>query len=701
MSAEACRDFTVVCTAPLPPLTLSRSHRARPARSAPLEARVTLALPAGAPLPALSHSLGAAPLDHLTLIVALCVPAPRPGAAGALAPLAARVVRVPLRPAPGAATAALPLALPGGALPPGAVLLVVHSSTARVEAAAAWAFARPAAQASLAAGGRALARAVSPAAALGWLEPGAEALFATAPAEGRGALFSSVFALRPGRLALHAEPNLPAALSSAPPPPGASGAAGALDLRVEFSLAARRAAAAGALASGPSPPGARKRGRDEGGAGGGSAGATPGATPGSAPRGLQVGLPPRGATPQQQQQQQQLPLPPPTPPRVAFVFCDAGGALQAARPPAAGARCPFECCALRCRSLTGLRQHLLASHSYYEYFFDDAPAGGGGGAAEVWVRCRPGWHSAAAGGAFLPTLLGDDLRGGEGGGGGAASTAAASGDGGGGGGRHPLLHLLGKSPIWGQFRYACPRALRALRFAEGAAAPVDARDAAAEAAADAAEAAAAALAAARPPAAPAPVAGRRTGRAAAAPPAAPAAAAAPAPARPPARAAPPAPPPRRRPGGVGPHGLPLLAPDGRPQFYHSRSAAPMGAADLADGADSELEADEEAREREGAAALAALRGLAPEQRAFMADWNRHLRGAPLHADAGVPAAAAALAAAHAGRAAADPGWGRCLAAHLATLWGFRLIAPEQAAAALAVARGGGGGGAAVGPGDGA
>jgi hypothetical protein len=120
----------------------------------------------------------------------------------------------------------------------------------------------------------------------------------------------------------------------------------------------------------------------------------------------------------------------------------------------------------------------------------------------------------------------------------------------------------------------------------------------------------------------------------------------------------------------------------------------MGAADLADGADSELEADEEALEREGAAALAALRGLAPEQRAFMADWNRHLRGAPLHADAGVPAAAAAFAAAHAGRAAADPGWGRCLAAHLATLWGFRLLAPEQAAAALAVARGGGAAGGA-------
>ena len=75
--------------------------------------------------------------------------------------------------------------------------------------------------------------------------------------------------------------------------------------------------------------------------------------------------------------------------------------------------------------------------------------------------------------------------------------------------------------------------------------------------------------------------------------------------------------------------------------------------------------------------LAEQRQLCGEQREFMASWNLWVHRHHVHADADLPAAVAAFAAAHAAQLAADGPFRRCLDAYLLNLWRFRLLTPAQ------------------------
>ncbi len=67
----------------------------------------------------------------------------------------------------------------------------------------------------------------------------------------------------------------------------------------------------------------------------------------------------------------------------------------------------------------------------------------------------------------------------------------------------------------------------------------------------------------------------------------------------------------------------------------------------------------------------------------MMAWNSHVRERPIHADADTAERCLEFAAAFAARAASQPPFRRCLAAHLHSMWAFRLLAPEDVEAALA------------------
>lgn len=58
-------------------------------------------------------------------------------------------------------------------------------------------------------------------------------------------------------------------------------------------------------------------------------------------------------------------------------------------------------------------------------------------------------------------------------------------------------------------------------------------------------------------------------------------------------------------------------------------------------------------------------------------WNLWVRSHPIHADADLPDAVAAFAAAHAGQLSGDTPFRRCLTAYLLSLWRFRLLTPQQ------------------------
>ena len=75
--------------------------------------------------------------------------------------------------------------------------------------------------------------------------------------------------------------------------------------------------------------------------------------------------------------------------------------------------------------------------------------------------------------------------------------------------------------------------------------------------------------------------------------------------------------------------------------------------------------------------LAEHKGLCPEERAFMFEWNLFLHRQPLHADGDLPASLAAFAAAHRRSLARDGPFRRCMVAHLLNLWRFRLLTPSQ------------------------
>lgn len=61
----------------------------------------------------------------------------------------------------------------------------------------------------------------------------------------------------------------------------------------------------------------------------------------------------------------------------------------------------------------------------------------------------------------------------------------------------------------------------------------------------------------------------------------------------------------------------------------------------------------------------------------MYEWNLWVRQHPIHADADLPAAVAAFAAAHTDRLAAELPFRQCLTAYLLNLWRFRLLTPQQ------------------------
>lgn len=61
----------------------------------------------------------------------------------------------------------------------------------------------------------------------------------------------------------------------------------------------------------------------------------------------------------------------------------------------------------------------------------------------------------------------------------------------------------------------------------------------------------------------------------------------------------------------------------------------------------------------------------------MFEWNLWVRNQPIHADADLPAAVAAFAAAHAEQLSGDTPFRRCLTAYLLNLWRFRLLTPQQ------------------------
>ena len=99
-----------------------------------------------------------------------------------------------------------------------------------------------------------------------------------------------------------------------------------------------------------------------------------------------------------------------------------------------------------------------------------------------------------------------------------------------------------------------------------------------------------------------------------------------------------------------------------------------------------------AAQRDCRARLAERGALCAEQRDFMFRWNAHLRRHHIHADADLPRACQSFAEAHASALAGDTPFRRCFAAHLGTLWRFRLLNPNAVHDALLVAQGGGGGG---------
>lgn len=133
-------------------------------------------------------------------------------------------------------------------------------------------------------------------------------------------------------------------------------------------------------------------------------------------------------------------------PPVQVTYCGYDGDFRV-RSRVPGFHCLFESCSTRCSSFSGLQQHLLACHSYFDYYFkskDESP--------EVWLRCRREWFD-ARNRSFLPsTATPKSLH------------------------QHPLHHLLVKSAMWLTFSYYCPRNQRPLRFVEGSRAPEDRRE---------------------------------------------------------------------------------------------------------------------------------------------------------------------------------------------------------------------------------
>ncbi|KAL4448261.1 hypothetical protein ABPG75_005480 [Micractinium tetrahymenae] len=409
-------------------------------------------------------------------------------------------------------------------------------------------------------------------------------------------------------------------------------------------------------------------------------------------------LPPAGS--QQQQQQHRRP------PLVSFFFCSFDG-TRSVRACAPTWACPLESCrGLRCHSYTGLQQHMQATHAYHSYYFSEVMPDGG---SEVYLRCKPGWCDSQ--GSFLPRQL--------------SSAALES---------HPLSPYLSGTRILRAFSFECPRRQRVLRRPGAAGAyprDRDEEEAEAEAAAEHLAGEEEAEAGGSAPSssmrrssslagavtvdsagvggdgtAPGRGGSKASGKAAGA--AAAAAAAAPA-----ARLGK-----GKGPGAAAPRkckqaaahvqrqgqGLTVLNHEGRPKFYHSRTCVAMTEEELtgvvpidpnSEGEFAEWQRD--CRER-----LAEHPQLCAEQREFMYEWNLWVRNHPIHADADLPEAVAAFAAAHAQQLRGDTPFRRCLTAYLLNLWRFRLLTPQQMHQLFAglprIAEGGGAAaGAAAGP----
>jgi hypothetical protein len=83
-----------------------------------------------------------------------------------------------------------------------------------------------------------------------------------------------------------------------------------------------------------------------------------------------------------------------------------------------------------------------------------------------------------------------------------------------------------------------------------------------------------------------------------------------------------------------------------------------------------------------------------EEREFMKAWNLHVHQNPIHADADTASACVNFARRHAKELVSDASpFRRCFVAHLANLWRFRLLTPQQMNHALATAHNVGGLGA--------
>ena len=81
-------------------------------------------------------------------------------------------------------------------------------------------------------------------------------------------------------------------------------------------------------------------------------------------------------------------FPPPQHSLITVYFCSQDGAFTATSKITHqnGFLCPFESCGLRCRgSISALQQHLVSSHSYYEYFCTTSNQG-----PAIWIRCKKG-----------------------------------------------------------------------------------------------------------------------------------------------------------------------------------------------------------------------------------------------------------------------------------------------------------------------
>ncbi|PSC70361.1 polycomb group EMBRYONIC FLOWER 2 isoform X1 [Micractinium conductrix] len=353
--------------------------------------------------------------------------------------------------------------------------------------------------------------------------------------------------------------------------------------------------------------------------------------------GEQAGATPPPPGPQQQQQQrQQQPL--------VDIYCCSFDDSRFVREAQRGYACPHRSCGgLRCHSAAGLQQHLHASHAYHNYQFWDA--GDGTGLLEVYLRCKPAWIDSK--GRFLPRDL-------------AVALQPNSQQPGGGPGRSTLF-------------YHCPPRARRLRLGDGGLYPrlegeeeeVEADGGWLEEEEEETEPLTA------PPSSSAPDSSAPGGSlAAAARPSRGKAAPAAAKALPRARKA--AAPVRRR-----GQGLQLLNHQGRPKFYHSRTCVAMTRAELLADGDSDVEGELAEWKRDCSERLAEQRQLCGEQREFMASWNLWVHRHHVHADADLPAAVAAFAAAHAAQLAADGPFRRCLDAYLLNLWRFRLLTPAQ------------------------